>query len=132
MNIPELSLSEEEEIEEIEEFESKSTIAPLKKKSNTKRKKTVYDNYLTPESICDKLQNILHSKESMNLNHFPLSCYLEQVVFNEPMAIEKLKAENPLFLHIYLTEIEDNNRRFKRFTNKYDSFALSWLMCLYK
>lgn len=94
--------------------------------------RTIYDNYLSPQLVCDKLQIILQSKESRNLNHFPLSEYLEQVVFKDSLVIEKLKRENPLFLHIYCSEIEDNNRRFARFTNKYDSFALSWLMFLYK
>lgn len=93
--------------------------------------RTIYDNYLSPQLVCDKLQIILQSKESRNLNHFPLSCYLEKVVFKDSLVIEKLKRENPLFLNIYLKEVEENNRHFVNFKNKYDSFALSWLLYLY-
>jgi hypothetical protein len=93
--------------------------------------RNIYDNYLSPQSVYDKLQIILKSKESINLNYFPLSEYLEKVVFREPLVIEKLKIENPLFLLIYVQEIVQNTRTFTNLKNKYDSFALSWLMFLY-
>jgi hypothetical protein len=93
--------------------------------------RTIYDNYLSPQLVYDKLQLILKSKESRNLNHFPLSEYLEKVIFKEPLVIEKLKMEDPLFLLIYSKEFVENSRTFKKFSNKYDSFALSWLMHLY-
>jgi hypothetical protein len=93
--------------------------------------RSIYDNYLSPQLVYDKLQNLLKSKESQSLNHFPLGEYLEKVVFKEPLVVEKLKKEDSLFLFIYKTEINQNNRTFVKFTNKYQSFALSWLMYLY-
>jgi hypothetical protein len=93
--------------------------------------RSIYDNYLSPQLVYDKLQNILKSKESQSLNCYPLGEYLENVVFKEPLVIEKLKKEDSLFLFIYRTEIGQNIRTFVKFTNKYQSFALTWLMHLY-
>ena len=93
--------------------------------------RSIYDNYLSPQLVFDKLQNILKSKESQSLNYYPLGEYLENVVFKEPLVIEKLKKEDSLFLFIYRTEIGQNIRTFVKFTNKYQSFALTWLMHLY-
>jgi len=93
--------------------------------------RTIYDNYLSPDSVCNKLQTILESEESRRLNYFPLSEYLETVVLKEPLVVEKLKKTNPLFLFIYKKEISQNSRTFTKFSNKYNSFALSWLMHLY-
>jgi hypothetical protein len=93
--------------------------------------RSIYDNYLSPQLVYDKLQNILKSKESQSLNYYPLGEYLENVVFKEPLVIEKLKKEDSLFLFIYRTEIGQNIRTFVKFTNKYQSFSLTWLMNLY-
>ena len=93
--------------------------------------RTIYDNYLLPEIMYNQLQVILHSKDSQRLNSIELSDYLENVVFTEPIFIEKLQRENAVFANIYQTEIIQNQRTFKNMTNIYQNFAMCWLFHLY-
>ena len=93
--------------------------------------KKIYDNYFSSDIIIHKLTDILNSKESQNLNHHRLSEYLKKVVLGNKEVVEKLKKENPLFLQIYKEEIVCNQRHFKLIENKYESFAMAWLMYLY-
>jgi hypothetical protein len=118
-------------IEEIELIEDKLDIEKMKRRLPDDVLRKIYDNYFSPEQICNKLQSLLVSKECCSLYYFELGEYLENVVFKEPLAVNKLKKENPLFLQIYHEEIVLDRRHFVKFENKYQSFALAWLMYLY-
>jgi hypothetical protein len=97
--------------------------------SDNTEPKPLENKTLDMEKI-NKLENLLLSDESRNLNHYPLGEYLEKVVFKEPLVIEKLKRENVLFLFLYHKEIVEKTQ-ITSLKNKYNNLALRWLMNLY-
>ena len=92
--------------------------------------KMIWIEYIKPDLICLKLDSILNSTKSKQLNYYPLYDYIP-FVLNNKFVVEYLIKNNQTFNEIYNTHIINNIKLFINFPDILSSMALSWLMYLY-
>lgn len=93
--------------------------------------KYIYFEYVKPDLILTELKNILNSKSSQNLDTKLLYNFLKKFILNDKQIIKYLLDNDKVFELIYKEHIINDIKRFKNFNDKYESFALCWLMYLY-
>lgn len=91
----------------------------------------IYYEYFYYDYLYNKIQNVLNSNDSQNLNYNPLrNLLIKYNILNNINIVTYLCNNNSIFKLIYSDHYIKNKNTFINF-KKIDSFSLSWLMYLY-
>jgi hypothetical protein len=91
----------------------------------------IYYDYFYYDYLYNKIQNVLNSNDSQNLNYKPLrNLLISYNILNNTNFIIYLCNKNSIFKSIYSDHYIKIKNTFIHF-KKIDSFSLSWLMNLY-
>ena len=94
--------------------------------------KMIYINYIRPDLIYTKLNIILNSIESQELNCYPLYRFIiDNNVLQNKIIVKYLLKNNNIFQIIYQQHIINKIKVFIRYPNIIESFAKCWICYLY-